>query len=791
LIGGQEAAKVDESFLLPGVSFIWLLSAAFKGKNLCVGPWEKHALRFYIPVKYKLLLNIAFSLAWIGISLYLGWPWIKDMEVRFGVPGAWLIFSGLALLPGWANAFLIGGLLMDRRPIYRIHRSLPPISVLIAAYNEEAFIRETLESVLIQKYPGEVEVIVIDDGSTDNTARVVREVMTRSAGASSFRLRLVCQGRNGGKATALNAGLQEARHQLILTIDADTFMFRDSLARIVTNLVDGPANTAAVAGTVLVRNSRTNLLTRLQEWDYFLGIAVVKRIQSLFQGTLVAQGAFSIYRREVLERLGGWSQTVGEDIVLTWGFHELGYRVAYAENAFVFTNVPESYQQFFRQRQRWARGLIEAIKRHPKIFLRPRLVSPFLYLNLLFPYLDFIFLFVFVPGIIAALIFNYYAIAGLMTLFLLPLTLLINMIMFFRQRHIFHRHGLRVRKNLFGLLFYMLTYQLLMTPASLIGYLSEFLNLRKVWGTKPAHTALWLFAVLLPLLAPAVSHAAAENRAVAAYEFSVDRDREEHHGFYVGYLRTLERPRPSVFGIRTGVLEIRDPSASERFETLRFSWDMEATPALRLLLQGTQLRGDHWSPSLFFASAVWTPVAQWRLELFGERGMVDSVAGIAQKLYLDTAGVSADYLLTDQFTVVGSVFQQWISDHNERLGVVGRFVYTPKRLPWFHLQLYGKKIDSDFDGVGYFSPGRMEEIFLLAGAAHAFAQDNWVIRGQLGPGRQFVDGASKQAWRAEGSLRGWFTPSFGLESRLGYTDARQDRDAYSYLWGGTSLIYTW
>jgi poly-beta-1,6-N-acetyl-D-glucosamine synthase len=748
-------------------------------------------LDWYISVKFKLFLTLVFSLTWIGISLYLGWPWIKDMENRFGVPLAWFIFSGLALIPGWANAFLIGGLLIDRRPTYHIHRSLPPVSVLIAAYNEEISIRETLESILDQDYQGDVEIVVIDDGSTDGTIRVVRDVMSRPAISPNFRLRLVCQPRNGGKATALNSGLQEASHQLIVTVDADTFMFRDSLARIVVNLIDGPANTAAVAGTVLVRNSRTNLLTRLQEWDYFLGIAVVKRIQSLFQGTLVAQGAFSIYRREVLERLGGWSQTVGEDIVLTWAFHEHGYRVAYAENAFVFTNVPENYKQFFRQRQRWARGLIEAIKKHPRIFARPRLVSPFFYLNLFFPYLDFIFLFVFVPGIILAVFFKYYAVVGLMTLFLLPLTLLINMIMFYRQRSIFRSHGLRVRKNLPGLLLYMLAYQLLMTPASLAGYLSEFLNLRKAWGTKPAQAAMWLLALCHPILVPGVSHAVAIHRVAAEYEFSVDSDREEHHGYYLGYRGTLESPRPSEYGIRAGALEIKDSSGSERFEVLRLSWDVEATPSLHLLLHGTHLGGDNWSPTLFFGSAAWTPAPKWRLEFFGERGIVDSVSGIAQKLYVDTAGVSADYLLTEEFTVVGAFFHQRISDGNERLGGLGRFVYTPKHLAWFNVQLYGRKLDSDFDGIGYFSPDRLEEVFLLAGAARSFSKDNWVIRGQLGPGMQFIEGESKKALRAEGALRGWFTPSFGLESRIGYTNARQAREAYSYWWGGGSLVYAW
>ena len=158
--------------------------------------------------------------------------------------------------------------------------------------------------------------------------------------------------------------------------------------------------------TVLVQNSRTNLLTRLKKWDYFLGIAVVKKIESLYQGTLVAQGAFSAYRREAIERVGGWTQTVGEDIVLTWGPHKPAYKVGYAENAFVFTKVPESYRKFFNQRKRWARGFIEAFKYHYPLLFKTRLITPFIYLNVLFPYLDASFFFAFVPGLIAAVVFT-------------------------------------------------------------------------------------------------------------------------------------------------------------------------------------------------------------------------------------------------------------------------------------------------------------------------------------------------------------------------------------------------
>jgi biofilm PGA synthesis N-glycosyltransferase PgaC len=438
----------------------------------------------YVPVKWKLVISQIMAFSWVFFSIYAARPWIIDLANTFGYPLAILMVAGIALIPGWANAFLIAGLLLDRRPRYNPFREVPPVTLLVAAYNEEDFISETLTSILSQKYQGKVEIIVIDDGSVDQTVFKAREIAAEIPQKSNFKVKIISMPVNGGKSKALNRGLEETTHDIVVTIDADTYLYRDSLSRLVANLVDGPENTAAIAGTVLVRNSRGSLLARLQEWDYFLGIAVVKRIQSLYQGTLVAQGAFSVFRKSAIEEVGGWAERVGEDIVLTWAFHEKGYRVGYAENAFAFTNVPETYRQFFRQRRRWARGLIEAFKSHPRVLVQPKLVTPFILFNVLFPYLDFVYLTVFLPGLLAAIFFQYYAIVGLMTLLLLPLMITVNSIMFYHQRRIFLRHGLGVRKNIAGAILYMLTYQIVMTPASFLGYVSELLRVEKSWGTK-------------------------------------------------------------------------------------------------------------------------------------------------------------------------------------------------------------------------------------------------------------------------------------------------------------------
>ncbi|HZR37225.1 MAG TPA: glycosyltransferase family 2 protein [Nevskia sp.] len=428
-----------------------------------------------------MIIALVFSSIWLGLSILLALPWLHQLAHLSNWPLALLMVGGVALIPGCANAFLIAGLVLDQRHGFRGRPAPVPLTVLIAAYNEQECIADTIESIARQTYPAPIEILVIDDGSTDRTREIVRGLIGTGVRPANQTLKLIEMPQNGGKARALNTGLAQSAHEMIVTIDADTFLYRAALAQLVLNQLCGPPNTAATAGTVLVRNSRLNLITRLQEWDYFLGIAVVKRVQSLLQGTLVAQGAFSIYRREVLREIGGWRETVGEDIVLTWAMLERGYRIGYAENAFVFTNVPDNYGAYYRQRKRWSRGLIEAFKAYPGLLLPTRLNAPFIYLNLLFPYLDLAYLFVFVPGVVAALLFHNYLIVGMMTLAVIPLAMLVNVLMFLKQRAVFKHYGLNVRRNVFGAVVFTLAYQLILSPASLMGYFSELLRFRKTW----------------------------------------------------------------------------------------------------------------------------------------------------------------------------------------------------------------------------------------------------------------------------------------------------------------------
>jgi len=206
-------------------------------------------------------------------------------------------------------------------------------------------------------------------------------------------------------------------------------------------------------------------------------------MQSLFHGTLVAQGAFSLYERSALEEIGGWVDCVGEDIVLTWAMLERGFRIGHAEDACCFTQAPDGLKMFMHQRRRWARGMLEAFRRHPRILSVWRMSTFFVCWNLLFPWLDVAYTLAFIPGLILAM-FGIYWIVGLMTLALLPMALLVNLLMFRVGRRMFRDQQLRVRRNITGFLIYVFAYSLILQPVSVAGYVSEILGLRKSWGTK-------------------------------------------------------------------------------------------------------------------------------------------------------------------------------------------------------------------------------------------------------------------------------------------------------------------
>jgi biofilm PGA synthesis N-glycosyltransferase PgaC len=431
--------------------------------------------RFYVPLQVKLVLVGICSISWALFSAWLAISWMEDLGESITLPLAIFVIGGLAIVPGYLNAHLVSSLMVDRPPPLRFDLEFPAVTLVIACYNEEDSIADTLIHAGRSDYPGPLRIVVADDGSTDRTAEMAGEIAAKD---DRIRVRTFP---HRGKSETLNSAVRTAATPLIATVDADTRLMPQSLKRLVSRLLVSPPRTVAAAGAMFVRNSRVNLLTKAQEWDYFLGIASIKRQQGLLQGTMVAQGAFSVYRTESLKKVGGWPSRIGEDIVLTWALMRRGGGVTYEKTAIAFTDVPTTPRAFAKQRRRWARGMIEGLRDYgPALVKANHSYSHSVLVNYAFPYVDFVYAIGFPVGIVLAL-FGNFAIIGPLTLLVLPLNLVLSGFMYHLSAEAFREVDLKVWKNPAGFFTYELFYQLVMSPIAVWGYCQEMLRTARHW----------------------------------------------------------------------------------------------------------------------------------------------------------------------------------------------------------------------------------------------------------------------------------------------------------------------
>ncbi|MGC5342145.1 glycosyltransferase [Streptomyces sp. DT171] len=227
-----------------------------------------------------------------------------------------------------------------------------PVSVLVPAYNERKCIEATVRSLMSSDHP--IEVIVIDDGSTDGTADLVEALRLPN-------VRVVRQ-RNGGKPAALNNGIAHARYDVVVMMDGDT-VFEPSTVRELVQPFGDP-RVGAVAGNAKVGN-RDSLIGAWQHIEYVMGFNLDRRMYDILGCMPTIPGAVGAFRRQALDRVGGMSEdTLAEDTDVTMALHRDGWRVVYAENARAWTEAPESVQQLWSQRYRWSYGTMQAIWKH-------------------------------------------------------------------------------------------------------------------------------------------------------------------------------------------------------------------------------------------------------------------------------------------------------------------------------------------------------------------------------------------------------------------------------------------
>lgn len=238
--------------------------------------------------------------------------------------------------------------------------ALPRVTVLIPAHNEEGVIADTLRAACEIDYPS-YEVVLVDDGSTDDT--VGRAMPFVSAG----RVRLVRKHVNEGKALALNDALPLVTGEIVLTLDADAAPDPDILHRIVPHFRS--ARVAAVTGNPRVRNA-DNFLARLQAIEFSSIVSLLRRSQRIWGRIVTVSGVVAAFRRSAIFDVGGFSPNMPtEDIELTWKLQKRFYDVRYEPRAIVWMTVPTTVRGLYKQRLRWARGLMQVFHKHADVML--------------------------------------------------------------------------------------------------------------------------------------------------------------------------------------------------------------------------------------------------------------------------------------------------------------------------------------------------------------------------------------------------------------------------------------
>ena len=242
----------------------------------------------------------------------------------------------------------------ERRRVFPAAADLS-VSVIIAAYNEEKVISRTVGALLESDY-ADLEVIVVDDGSRDGTSEIVRERF-----ADNPKVRLFRQP-NGGKASALNRGIQAARGEILVSLDADTLFARDTVSKLVRHFTD--PKVGAVSGNVRVGNAH-NIWTRWQSLEYITSQNFDRRGYDLLNCITVVPGAVGALRRSAVLEVGGYTtDTLAEDTDLTWKLRRARWRIVNDNSAMAYTEAPETLRNLAKQRFRWAFGTLQCLWKH-------------------------------------------------------------------------------------------------------------------------------------------------------------------------------------------------------------------------------------------------------------------------------------------------------------------------------------------------------------------------------------------------------------------------------------------
>lgn len=272
-------------------------------------------------------------------------------------------FISLFFILFWLLVFLDKGI-EERK---KVLKKFPFVSICIPAYNEEKNIAETLNSVLKLDYPKDkIEIIIVNDGSTDNTAKIVKQVIKNN---KDENIKLLTQ-KNKGKAAAMNYGLKTAKGDFFVSLDADSTVSEDALKTILPHF---ETDMSAVLPLITVQKKKT-IMQKLQYCEYLINF-FYKRLMSNLDCIHVTPGPFSVYRKEVIKKLGGFDENnLVEDLEMALRLQKRNYKIKQILMTHIETKAPENFAGFYKQRNRWYKGSILNLvdKKYRGMLLNPK-----------------------------------------------------------------------------------------------------------------------------------------------------------------------------------------------------------------------------------------------------------------------------------------------------------------------------------------------------------------------------------------------------------------------------------
>ena len=315
-------------------------------------------VKIFQTILFTLLITAAIYLAWFSVD-HLQHLYFKARTL-FEKAGVILIFVFTILIITRYMFLMIFSIIQTLRRSAEEDFTVGKhytVTVIVPCYNEEEVIIASLKSLIAQSYPY-IEIFVVDDGSSDRTYELAK---TFEFDEGYRRLKVFSKA-NGGKAQALNYGIKRASGELICSVDADSRLDNQAIELLVQHFDD--PKIAAVAGSVKVANT-DNLLTKLQALEYIQGLNMVKNGQAFLKLVNIIPGPIGMFRKEALKKVGYYAHdTFAEDCDLTLSLLAKGYKTDFEPDAIAYTEAPEGLLDLLKQRYRWTRGILQAIRKN-------------------------------------------------------------------------------------------------------------------------------------------------------------------------------------------------------------------------------------------------------------------------------------------------------------------------------------------------------------------------------------------------------------------------------------------